>query len=72
MTETDLSPKPSWIWGIYTIDQCLALYLEDPGKFSMVFPIVFQASTGKKLREKNHGKNHGTHKFDAKHFAIEI
>ena len=35
----------------------------------MVFSVVFQASTGKKLSEKNHGKNYGAHKFDAKHFA---
>ena len=35
----------------------------------MVFSVVFQASTGKKLRGKNHGKNHGTRKFDAKDSA---
>ena len=40
-----------------------------PGKFSMVFSVVFQASTGKKLWGKNHGKNPGTRKFDAKHSA---
>ena len=33
----------------------------------MIFSVVFQASTGKKLWGKNHGKNHGTRKFDAKH-----
>ena len=41
-------------------------YLEDPWKFSMFFFVVFQASTGKKLR----GRNHRPHKFDAKHSAI--
>ena len=35
-----------------TLAQCLASYFGDPGKFSMVFSIVFQASTGKKLRGK--------------------
>ena len=34
------------------VAQYLALYLRDPGKFSMGFFVVFQASTGKKLREK--------------------
>ena len=38
----------------------------------MVFSIVLQASTGKKVQEKNHGKNHGTLKFDAKHSAKEL
>ena len=33
----------------------------------MVFAVVFQASTGKKLREKKHRKSYGTRKFDAKH-----
>ena len=47
--------------------QCLESYFGDPGKFSMVFSVVFQASTGKKLW----GKNHGTRKFDAKHSAID-
>ena len=37
----------------------------------MVFPQFFQASTGKKLWEKNHGKNYGTRKFDAKDSAID-
>ena len=32
--------------------QCLASNCVDPGKFSMVFSVVFQASTGNKLREK--------------------
>ena len=34
----------------------------------MVFSVVFQVSTGKKLQEKNHG----TLKFDAKHSAKEL
>jgi hypothetical protein len=37
----------------------------------MGFSVVFQASTGKKLRENNHGSNYGTRKFDAKHSAID-
>ena len=37
----------------------------------MFFSIVFQARTGKKLQEKNHGKNHGTRNYDAKHFTSE-
>ena len=37
----------------------------------MVFSVVFQASTGKKLREKNHGKNHRAHKFHAIHIPID-
>ena len=39
-----------------SIAQCLASYFGDPVKFSMVFFVVFQASTGKKRRENNHGK----------------
>jgi hypothetical protein len=35
----------------------------------MFFPVVFQASTGKKLQGKNLRKKHWTHKFDAKHSA---
>ena len=35
-----------------TIAQCLAAYLGDSGKFSIVFFVLFQASTGKKLQEK--------------------
>ena len=35
----------------------------------MGFSVVFQASTGKKLRENNHRNNHRTRKFDAKHSA---
>ena len=42
-----------------TLAQCLASYLGDLGKFSMFFPTVFQASTGKKLWGKKHGKFHG-------------
>ena len=58
-----------WGWGkkLLTKAQCLASYFGDPGKFSMFFFVVFQASTGKKLREKNPGKNFGTRRFDAKH-----
>ena len=48
--------------------QCLTSYFQDPGKFSMISSIVFQASTGKKLRGKNHRQNHGTRKDD-KHSA---
>ena len=51
--------------------QCLASYFRDRGKFSMFFSVVFQASTGKKLRKKNHGKKFGTRKFDAKHYATK-
>ena len=54
-----------------TLAQCLALYLGDPGKFSMGFSVVFQARTGKKLWENNHGNNYGTRKFDAKHSATD-
>ena len=32
--------------------RCLVSYLGDPKKFSIVFPIVFQANTGNKLWEK--------------------
>ena len=53
----------------HTLAQCLALYLGDQGKFSMGFSVVFQASTGKKLRENNHGNNYGTREIDAKHSA---
>ena len=52
------------------IVQYLASYFGDPGIFSMVFSIVFQASTGKKFRGRNHGKNHGTRKFDAEHLLL--
>ena len=34
---------------IQTLAQCLLIYSGDPGKFSMGFFVVFQASTGKKL-----------------------
>ena len=51
--------------------QCLASHLWDVGKSSMVFYVLFQASTGKKLRGKNHGKNPGTPKFDAKHSVCD-
>ena len=34
-----------------TLAQCLASYFGDPGKFSMVFSIVFQASTGENFGE---------------------
>ena len=37
----------------------------------MAFSVVFQASTGKKLRENDYGNNNGTHKFDAKHSASD-
>ena len=36
----------------------------------MFFSVVFQASTGKKLLGKNHGKNPGNRKFDAKHSVM--
>ena len=49
--------------------QCLVSYLEDLEKIFMVFSVVFQACTSKKLRKKNHEKNHGTRKFAAKHSA---
>ena len=49
--------------------QCLALYLGYPGKFSMVFSLVFQASTDKKLWENNHKNDYETREFDAKHSA---
>ena len=45
------------------MDRALASYFGDAEKFSMVFPVVFQASTGK----KHQGKNHGTQKFDAEY-----
>ena len=38
----------------------------------MVFSVVSQANAGKKLREKIHGRNHWTPKFDAKHSTTEI
>ena len=37
---------------LITIAQCLASYFKGSGEISMVFSIVFQASTGKKLRGK--------------------
>ena len=49
----------------HTLAQCLALYLGYPGKFS----VDFQASTGKELRENNHGNNYGTREIDVKHSA---
>ena len=49
-----------------TLAQCLASCLEDPRKVSMVFLVVFEASTGKTHWKKNHRINH---KFDAKHSA---
>ena len=52
-----------------TKTQCLASYLGDSGKFAMYFPVVFQASTGKKLQGKKHRKIHGIEKSDAIHFA---
>ena len=42
------------------------------GKFFYVFSVVFLASTGKKLQVKNHGKNPGTRKFDAKHSSSKL
>ena len=45
----------------------IALHLGDPGKFSLVFFVVFLANTGKNLRENNHGNKYETRKFDAKH-----
>ena len=50
--------------------QCLALYLGDPGKFSMGYSVVFQAITGKKLWGKNHGKSPWTWKFDTENSTI--
>ena len=46
------------IFGVHTktVVQCLVSYLGDPEKFSMVFSIVFQANTGKKLQEKKSRK----------------
>ena len=38
----------------------------------MVFSIVFQASTGKKLWKKNHGNSYGTCKFDTKNSAKKV
>ena len=35
-----------------TEGQCLASYSRDPGKFSMFFSMVFQASKGKIIREE--------------------
>ena len=35
-----------------------------------VISVVFQASTGMKLLGKNHGKNPGNRKFDAKHSVM--
>ena len=51
--------------------QRLASYFGDPGKFSMFFSVVFQASTGKKLLGKKHRHFHGTQKFDAAHSVYE-
>ena len=39
-------------------------------KLPCFFFVVFQASTEKKLRGKNHEKNPRTLKFDAKHSAV--
>ena len=54
--------------------QYLALCLGDPGKISLGHFVVFQASTGKKLQENNHGDNYRTYRFDAKHspFVVKI
>ena len=53
-----------------TLAQRLASCLEDPRKVSMVFLVVFEASTRKTHWKKNHRKNHRiNHKFDAKHSA---
>ena len=60
----DGHPSPAQRYA--TKAQCLASYFGDPGKFSMG---VVQASAGKKLLGKNHGKNPRTWKFDAKHSA---
>ena len=54
-----------------SLAQFFDLYFGDPGKCSMVFSIVFQASTVKKLVEKNYGNSHETHRFDAKH-SVQI
>ena len=40
------------------------------GEIFHVFKIDFQASTGKKLREKKHRKLYGTCEFDVKHSAV--
>ena len=55
-----------------SLAQCLALYLGNLGKFFMGFSVVFQASTGKKLRENNNCNNYGTRKLDVKHSAIDV
>ena len=52
--------------------QCLASYLGDAGIFSLFFPVNFKASKDKNLREKKHGKIHGTKKSDATPFAITV
>ena len=52
-----------------TIAQYLGSYLGNPPKFSMFFSIDSKASTGRKLREKKHGKFHGTWIPDATHSA---
>ena len=36
---------------------------------AMVFSVAFQASTGKKLWENNHGNDYRTRKCDAEHSA---
>ena len=40
------------------------LAFRDSEKFYMLFSIVFQANTGKKLQGEKHGKFHRTQKFD--------
>ena len=39
-----------------TVARCLASYFGNPGKFSVVFTVVFQASRGKKPHEKTKEK----------------
>ena len=49
------------------MEQTLASYLGNLGKFSISVSVVSQATTGRKLLGKNHGKFHGTQVSDATH-----
>ena len=54
---------------VRALAQCLVSYSEDLGKSFHGFFRSFSGLHKQETSEKNHEKNHGTRKFDAKHSA---
>ena len=61
----------SFLYDIYFIAKCLASYIEDRQNFLFFFPQFYRLAQARNFGGKNHERNHGTRKFDAKYSANE-